>query len=490
MKLKHIFLMATIVVATKSTFAQYSSDALRFSQFSSSNTARFDALGGTKTAIGGDLSSLYGNPAGLGMFSKSEFNFTPSINLRNNDISFNGASNSATNNNVDLNNLGVVFHSKTYKKDNLNKGLLSINFGIGYQKRSLFRNEFNFSGQSNLNGLSDFFTENSNAERVNGGIPNPDNLTSEANYAAYYSYLTDYQQNSYRNITYADADQAYNFRRTGGNSEIDLSFGVNVSNNFFIGGGVGLSSLKYTSVETTNEKGSTNPASGIDKDYNVDYTRNFDTEGSGVNFKLGFIIKPVQELRIGLSAESPTWYSITDKYSEELLEKINSYSGLDSYPFEYNLKTPFKLNGGLAYFIGTKGFISADIGFVDYSSITLSSETSTVDQSNNNAISSSYKNVINYSVGGEYKLNEAFLLRLGYQSKGNPYRNLANSDFKKDIFSGGFGYRFGVYYFDMALLNSNDKLYYSNYSLNNGNQPIATVDTRKNSVSLTFGVRF
>lgn len=482
--------MATIVVATKSSFAQYSSDALRFSQFSSSNSARFDALGGTKTSVGGDLSSLYGNPAGLGMFSKSEFNFTPSINLRNNAISFTGASKSSTSSNVDLNNLGVVFHTKTYKKDNLNKGILSINFGIGYQKKSLFRNEFNFSGTSNLNGLSDFFTENSNAERVNGGIPPPDNLTSEANYAAYYAYLTDYKQNSYRNITYADADQAYTFRRTGGNSEIDFSFGLNVSNNFFIGAGVGLSSLKYTSVETTNEKGSTDPASGVNKNYNVDYTRNFNTDGSGINLKLGFIIKPVQQIRIGLSAESPTWYSITDNYSEELLEKINSYSGLDSYPFEYKLSTPFKLNGGLSYFIGSKGFISADVGFVDYSSTKFSSNSRSVDQSNNNSISKNYKNVINYSIGGEYKLNDAFLLRLGYQSNGNPYRNLSDNDFKKDIFSGGFGYRFGIYYFDMALMNTSDKLYYSNYALSNGNQPIATVDTRKNNISLTFGLRF
>lgn len=480
------------MITTLTSYAQYSGDALRFSILNNSTTARFDALGGEKSAVGGDLSSLYGNPAGLGMFTKSEFSLTPSVNLSNNNISFTGNKNQLNNNNIDLNNLGVVFHTLTYKRGDPTKGLISLNFGIGYQKRDAFKNEFSFKGTSNLNGLSDFFTESSNAERaIGGGIPDPQNLASNANYAAYYSYLTDYKNNQYNNITYADADQNYNLRRTGGSSTIDFSFGANISNKFFLGASLGIASFKYRSTEKTTENGLyIDPTTSNSNNYNVTYTRNFSTDGSGVNLKIGAIFKPVNQFRIGLSFESPTWYSVTDNYSEELLNNVNAYSGLDSYPYEYRLATPMKLNGGLAYFFGSKGFISADVGFVDYSTIKFKSKDYSTEQLNNNNILNNFKNVINFNLGGELRLTQELLLRLGYRSEGNPYVNLNDKDFTVSSYSGGFGYRFGAYYLDMALINSNSKLYYSNYSLKNGLQPTATIDNRQNNISLTFGVRF
>ena len=82
------------------------------------------------------------------------------------------------------------------------------------------------------------------------------------------------------------------------------------------------------------------------------------------------------------------------------------------------------------------------------------------------------------------------MLRLGYQVQGNPYKNLSNTDFEVKSISGGFGYRFGTYYLDMSLVNSNDRLLYSNYTLANGSEPLATINTKRNSVNLTFGVRF
>jgi hypothetical protein len=490
MKFKNTLIVAILLIAANNTYAQYSGDAFRFSQLSNSATARFDALGGFKSAVGGDLSSLYGNPAGLGMFTKSEFNLTPSLNLGNGDISFTGNKKNYSDNNADLNNVGVVFHTLTSKTRDIKKGLLSLNFGIGYQRKNTFKNDFNFKGTSNLNGISDFFTENSNREG-NGNPPAPNKLVSEANYAAYYSFLTNYKNGRYQNITYADADQAYTVRRSGGSSSIDFSFGANVSNKVFLGASLGLASFRYTSIEKTNEIGLyINPSNNVTSNYNVDYTRNFNSNGSGINLKLGLILKPVNELRIGLSFESPTWYSVTDNYTEELYDNKQSYSGLDSYPFEYKLNTPLKLNGGLAYFFGSKGFISADIGFVNYSTIKFKSNDNVVDQTTSKNIQKNYKNVINYSIGGEYNVNNSLLIRLGYKSDGNPYYNLDNKDFTINSYSGGFGYRIGFYYFDLALINSNSKLYYSSYTLNSGNEPIASLNTRKNAISITLGLRF
>lgn len=493
MKIYKTILVAIIVMATQTTYAQYLGDALRFSQFQNSSTARFDGLGGYKSAIGGDLSSLYGNPAGVGMFSKSEFNFTPSFKLRNSDINYLNGNNTGTSSNVDLNNVGVVFHSKTFKRNNLDKGLISLNFGIGYQKRNAFKNDLLFDGTTRAlangqsNGLGDYFAETATAENVA-----QNNLGAAVNGAAYDSFLIDEDANDptlYYPLTSLTANQIQTINRIGGSSSVDFSLGLNISNKVFVGAGVGLASFRYTSFEQTNERGKFR-FNNQDNDYNIDFNRNFDTEGSGLNLKLGLIIKPVNEFRIGLSFESPTYFNVSDNYSEELINNIDAVEGTDSYPFEYQLRTPAKLNGGLAYFFADKGFISADVGFVDYSSINFSSDDSPIDLTTNRNVRQNFQNVINYSLGGELKVQPNLMLRLGYQVQGNPYKNLQNSDFEIKSISGGFGYRFGSYYLDMSLVNSNDRLFYSNYTLSDGTEPVATINTKRNSVNLTFGVRF
>ena len=56
--------------------AGYAEDALRFSQFGSTGSARISALGGSGNALGGDISNIHNNPAGLGFYQNSEFSFT------------------------------------------------------------------------------------------------------------------------------------------------------------------------------------------------------------------------------------------------------------------------------------------------------------------------------------------------------------------------------------------------------------------------------
>jgi len=50
----------------------YFEDALRFSQSFPAGSARIMAIGGTQWSLGGDVSNIAGNPAGLGFFRKSE----------------------------------------------------------------------------------------------------------------------------------------------------------------------------------------------------------------------------------------------------------------------------------------------------------------------------------------------------------------------------------------------------------------------------------
>src|ERR1700754_2946273 len=80
MKVKYLLTAVAIVALAQHSFAQYSQDAVLFSTGQTGTTSRIKAIGNAETAIGGDLSSISGNPAGLGFFTKSELSVTPEFN--------------------------------------------------------------------------------------------------------------------------------------------------------------------------------------------------------------------------------------------------------------------------------------------------------------------------------------------------------------------------------------------------------------------------
>ncbi len=495
MNFKKITFTVAIVAAALTTFAQYNADAFRFSGASNSATARFNALGGSQTSIGGDLTSLYGNPAGLGMFTKSEFSFTPSFNINNNETQFLGTNTTQNSSHINLNNMGIVFHSPVAKTGDLTKGVLSFNFGIGYQKTNLFRNDINFGGGvASGNGISDYFSERANAE----GKQLPELIANNATYGAYLGYLIDVNlaDTTYRTLTASDADQRLRVNTKGNQSSVDFSMGLNIGNKLYLGATLGLASINYRSNNILNEQGLTIVKDNLNVnrvyDYNATFVNNYDTQGSGVNFKIGAILKPVYEFRIGLSLETPTWYAMTDNYSEDLsLRDIKNkvVGGKGNYPLDYRLSTPLKLNGGISYFIGKKGFLTANLNFVDYSSIRFRSNDRESNFITNTALNSQYKEAVNYSLGAEFKLVDNLMIRGGYSSMGNPYKNI---DFKSQNYSGGLGYRFGTYYIDGALIVNENNLQtqYLSYTLNNRSEPVARRITTTTNISITFGARF
>ena len=60
------------------SFAQsgYFEDAYRFSRVVPAGSARMVGIGGTQWSLGGDVSNIVGNPAGLGFFRSSEASFS------------------------------------------------------------------------------------------------------------------------------------------------------------------------------------------------------------------------------------------------------------------------------------------------------------------------------------------------------------------------------------------------------------------------------
>ena len=88
--------------------AQTPNDALRYSQTTFGGTARSMGVGGAFGALGGDFSVASSNPAGLGIYQKSEVVFTPSLFVSNTETAYLGETKTDGRSNFNFNNLGIV----------------------------------------------------------------------------------------------------------------------------------------------------------------------------------------------------------------------------------------------------------------------------------------------------------------------------------------------------------------------------------------------
>jgi hypothetical protein len=147
-----------IVLATFTNgFAQLVDDALRYSQVFYTGTARFMSMGGAFTALGGDLSSLSQNPAGIGVFRSSEISLTPQLfNIRT-TASLNGYNTSDYIYNFNLAQAGMVANIIDKSSES---GLQSLNFGYSYNKTNNLNQSIIIDGTGEYSSMADFWADN------------------------------------------------------------------------------------------------------------------------------------------------------------------------------------------------------------------------------------------------------------------------------------------------------------------------------------------
>ena len=122
-------LITGILLLSTTTFAQnFTGDALLLSRQNISGSARVQALGGSHVSLGGDYSSAFANPAGLGMYNRSEVTLSLGVNSYNNNINYFNTKTSNNNSNINLRGLSVVLNYKI--KEPRPSGFLGGSLGI------------------------------------------------------------------------------------------------------------------------------------------------------------------------------------------------------------------------------------------------------------------------------------------------------------------------------------------------------------------------
>lgn len=502
--------VVAIVTITKSSFAQYSQDVIRYSTFQTGSTARIKALGNAQTAIGGDLSSVSGNPAGLGFFTKSELSITPEFNGYGASTNYLGQSSTSNTNNLNFNNASGVIYARLNTPRGASKedGWLSFNVGASYNRTNDYYQSINYSGNNSNNSISNYYANLANNVIASGNDLNFTNPSTLQDWSYAHNLIDKhatgpvYQSNVFSASTVAGSKtvgQNNAITREGGQTEFSLAAGANYSNKLYLGFGIGITSLRYNSINTFNETGTALVYSGTvggvnnytNSNYISAYTQNQATTGSGFNARIGFIYKPDPIIRFGITLTTPTWYTVNDDYAESLTTQFktgvtgNYANGPADYQLTYNFHTPAKISGGLAAFIGNVGFITGDVEYVDYSSVKIDDADGYSSTQDNHDIKSLYRSTVNAHVGAEVKVEQLYL-RGGYGVQGNPQRNYG-SDI--NTISGGLGYRFASYYIDATYTNVQGKQSIFPYTTTTLN-PQAVVAQTYNNVFITVGMRF
>ena len=175
-------------------------------------------------------------------------------------------------------------------------------------------------------------------------------------------------------------NQSYGRRVTGSKYDALVNVGLNFNDRFFIGANFGLTNIDYNYDEYFKEA-AVDPA-----DFKIDYedattyftdyrTRySYTAQGTGVYGKIGFIALPFDGLRVGAAIQSPTSTQINEhwRHSTEVHYENSSYDGSATSPegeYSYSLRSPYRVNAGLAYTFFGMAMISADYEMTDYSTM-------------------------------------------------------------------------------------------------------------------------
>ncbi len=509
-------------------------DMVQYGQTSHSyGTARTTAMGGAFTSLGADLSAMSINPAGLGMYRSTEFGVTGGMNF--NSSVFDTPYGKTSRNRFSLNNIGAACNIYTSSGK-----LVSFTLGFGYNKMADFNYRYSAYTPSSSASIADLFEQQLSGVRA--GSMNGDNAywNTDQNLwgavLAYKNYLIDPAADGEDNTQYittsiapdADIEHLSQVDSRGYMGEYSLSGGANIDNFLYLGFTIGIRDLHHdnrvfygesyhnnglTFDAAGNVNGETgNAPSAIPLIY-TDYIQQTVSDGTGVNFKFGAIVRPVTGLRLGVAVHTPTFMTIDRSYqgmmyvkaydleNDKYVDSDQSVRYTDELKSKCEYTTPTRLLFGASYTFGQYAILSVDYERTWYNGMRLSNGGSAVNDIYKAAVKNNFKAANTVRAGLEVRPAPMIAFRAGCSYYGsmlkdndmvfdNPVRYQTASA------SVGVGFNFGSCVLDFAYVYQNTKLstydlfYYQNAAGNfTSESGQLTGKLNQHQAILSFGIK-
>ena len=384
--MRNSILLALFGLCPFAGVGQTATDVIPLTQSDLKGTARFMSMGGAFGALGGDLSTLSQNPAGIGVYRSSELGFTLDLDCQHSSATSQGLNMTDNQTRFLLNNIGGVATLR------LNNSVLrNFNIGFTYNKGVSFNRRYSGRVPRLDNSLTNYIAGIANAENITVGDVessssfdpyNPNDGGYQAPWLAilgYDSYFISPSGSVDSPTLFGQWDNetsgsgSFSVQEWGGVDEYNIALGGNISDVFYWGMNFDIVSVNYTRetywgenlsnamIENNGSFSRTDAAWNLHNYYNLN--------GNGFNYQLGFIVKPIQELRLGFAFHTPTWYNHTESYyantsadySAMREGKVSATTNNRQLAYDnFSLRTPWKLTASIAGVIGGRFILSAD----------------------------------------------------------------------------------------------------------------------------------
>ena len=224
---------------------------------------------------------------------------------------------------------------------------------------------------------------------------------------------------------------------------------------------------------------------------NFTYTENITAYGSGINLKLGAIMRVGNNTKIGGAIHSPSYISMEEEYITSVVTEFRTLEEnikfVETSPygyFTYEITTPWKAIASASTILNNQYLLSAEIEKMDYAFTRFYSDNYSFEDENKN-IEDLYTKATNLKLGAEAKFNP-FSVRAGYAFYGSPFKN--NTELSTENFSFGMGIDLGGTFFDVSYVLSQGRSDHSMYSMET--ETAAVLVNTKHYMMFTLGFRY
>lgn len=493
------------------TSAQETYEIASIEQPELTGTARYIGMGGAMEALGADISTISTNPAGIGLFRKSQVLASCGI------ISMADASKTlgVSPTRFSFDEAGFVYSTNTSDKKTS-----FVNFAFNYSKSRNFSQILRAA-----NSLIDAAQNKQTVNKFIEGIISTDNdaAYSQVDYLYFNNLMADYGDTCYNANSYD-----MNRGTKGYISNYDFNLSLNDGNRVFVGFTVGIKDVQYHAQSCYGESFTNAPISSLTISDDRRIT------GNGVDFKLGIIVRPIESspFRIGLSVSSPTFYSLRSSNTTRIDYKsyglTNNRTICESYRYKFN--TPWKFGVSAGHTFGQMLAAGLSWEYAHFPATSPRIDNGDYIDNWGFAYGSSYQdNVMKYNVeqslqashtikaGLELKPATNLAVRLGFNYVSPMYKNDGYRDPSIDSWGNGYssqtdftnwkatyritaglGYSMQHFFADVAYQYSCQKgdfypftSFISNYSETLDNIPTITeINNNRHQVLLTMGYKF
>lgn len=441
-------IISAIVAALPAlAYSQTAVEAFQLSQSDLRGTARFMSMGGAFGALGGDLSTLNNNPGGIGVYRKSEIGVTLDIEASSIKSATSLMSQSTSQTKVSVPNFGYVGAAWLG-----NDVMPYFTWGISYGRIANLNRHF--KGQARMNGS----LYNYAALGANGY--STDQLSAQSEFDGYNSmdYIpwlsvlayngmainpigdTNQYQGPWQNDDQrgpSSGTSSFEVDQHGYVDEYAIDFGGNIMNTVYWGMGFGITDIDMTQNtyygENIDNAVIMDPKAELGDleigKANTMLSNYSHIDGTGFNFKLGVIVRPINALRFGIAFHTPTYYNINQSFGADLNFNYTfynpngynkDYTGTPYDSRSWKLRTPWHLQVSAAGIIGSSGIVSVEYEYRPYQNMSVRTDFGDDLPDYNNDIKNYYKAANILRLGAEYRILPQLSLRAGYVYESTP----------------------------------------------------------------------